>query len=453
MAIKKLKWVLLGSAVVFLVVVGWVRHSLTPHFSSLPGHLLMDGVILAGIVFFLGAVFEVFSQMQARLERQNLEIEALHIAAMDICSELSLEVVLQKVVDKACQLLDARYGAISIVDEDHHIREFITSGIPPEKRAEIGSPPKGEGLLGVPLWEGRHLRLADLTRDPRSVGFPENHPPMKSLLAVPVLCKGPFQGNLYLSGKKTAAEFSEQDEETLVRFATKITIAIDNAHMHQRMRAFVVAEERLRIAREMHDGMAQVLAYVNTKAQAVKEYLRQGRSEEASQQLEQLAGAARDVYTDAREGIAALRTRVGNGRSLEAALQEFVDRWQDQSGIVGELTTEGRLDLAPTAELQVLRIIQESLTNVRKHSGARRARVALRRTDEQIHVEIQDDGRGFDPSTRSREGWPRFGLAIMRERAESIGASLDVESTPEAGTRLSVRVPVRSEPKLKEAEV
>lgn len=449
MPVQKLRWLFFGTALVFLLLVEGVRWQVGGQLTTWPGRLLMDAVILAGVLFFFGAAFEVLTQLQERLERQNREIEALHAAAMDICSELSLDSVLQKVVDQACGLLDARYGAISIVDESHRIQEFVTSGISAELRERIGAPPRGRGLLGVVLRQGQHLKLRDLTQDPRASGFPANHPPMKSLLAVPIVCKGPFRGNLYLAEKKSGSQFTELDEDTLVRFATKVTIAIDNAHLHERTRALAMAEERLRIAREMHDGMAQVLAYVNTKAQVVKEYMRQNKTDRASKQLEQLASAAREVYTDAREGIAALRTQVGPERSLTSALEDFVNRWQDQSGIQGELQTDGELQLSPIAELQLLRIIQESLSNVRKHSGAHLARVDLRQTNEHIEVLVEDDGRGFDLASRSREGFPRFGLAIMRERAESIAASFEIESAPQQGTRVRVRVPVHNEPTLK----
>jgi signal transduction histidine kinase len=140
---------------------------------------------------------------------------------------------------------------------------------------------------------------------------------------------------------------------------------------------------------------------------------------------------------------------VGPERSLTDALEDFVNRWQDQSGIQGELQTDGELQLSPIAELQLLRIIQESLSNVRKHSGAQLARVDLRQVNEHIEVVVEDDGRGFDLASRSREGFPRFGLAIMRERAESIAASFEIDSAPQQGTRVRVRVPVHNEPTLK----
>jgi len=277
--------------------------------------------------------------------------------------------------------------------------------------------------------------------DPRSAGFPDHHPPMRSLLAVPVVCrKSPLRGNLYVASDDTGDEFDEEDEATLERFATQAAAAVDTAHLHEQLRSLAVAEERARLAREMHDGMAQVLAYVNTKAQAVQEYLRRGRNDEAATQLEQLAAAAREVYTDVREGISALRTPVGTA-DYDLALREFIERWEVQSGIHAELTIDTGVEFGPTEELQMLRIIQESLANVRKHSGAQTAKVACRLVDGRIIVTIEDDGDGFDSEEKRRSGFPRFGLAIMRERAESIGSVLTVDSSPEKGTRVRIELP------------
>ena len=440
-ALRRLKWTFLLTLIILFVFVEFSRYLLAPYLDTLGGRLVMDLVIVVGGVFFFGAVFDMVSRMQLRLERQNRELLALHWAALDIYGEVSLGTVLQKVVDQAHQLLEARYGAISVYDDKGIVKEFMVSGISEEEKELIGAPPEGKGLLGHVLRQGQRLRVADVDRDPRSAGFPPNHPEMHSLLAVPIICKGPFRGNLYVTEKKTAVEFSEEDENTLVRFATAASIAIDNAHLNLRLRSLAVAEERVRIARELHDGMAQVLAYVNTKAQAVKAYMGKGKAKEAEEQLDQLASAARDVYADAREGITALRTQMGPDRPLSAALQDFMNRWETQSGIPAELKLDGDLDLSPSVELQLLRVIQEALANARKHSGATKAVVSLRQTEGMIEASIEDDGSGFDPSIRSRAAFPRFGLAIMRERAESIGGSLDIDSAPGGGTRVKIQVP------------
>ncbi len=444
MALIRLKWAFLITLLVLFVFVEFARYNLRSYLDTWSGRLMMDLVILVGGVFFFGVVFNLVSRLQMRLERQNRELLALHWAALDIYGEVSLGTVLQKVVDQARQLLEARYGAIAVYDDKGLLKEFMTSGMSEENKEAIGTLPEGRGLLGVVLRQGQRIRLPDVERDPRSVGFPPNHPEMHSLLAIPIVCKGPFRGNLYVSEKITALEFAPEDEETLVRFATAAAIAIDNAHLNQRLRTLAVAEERVRIAREIHDGMAQILAYVNTKAQAVKAYLDKDKPEQASAQLEQLASAAREVYTDAREGIMALRTRVGPDQPLSEALQHYIERWELQSGIAGSLEIEGEIQVSTTVELQLLRILQEALSNTRKHSGATQVEVRIHQEQDRLIASVEDDGTGFDPSNRPREAFPRFGLAIMRERAESIGGSLDLETSPGSGTRVKIEVPFAS---------
>ena len=444
LTLRRLKWLAILAAFGFIIVLELVRQVLYPFLLSWEGRLLMDSVVLTGSVFFFGAVFHLIERMQQRLERQNRELLGLHTAAMDVHRELAQDAVLQKVVNQACSLVDARYGALSVVTDDNRIESFLTAGISAEERARIGPPPVGHGVLGVVLREGQRLRLSEIQKHPRSVGFPPHHPPMKTLLAVPVLCTGPFRGNLYVAEKQGAAEFTSEDEESLVRFATAAAIAIDNAYLQRRLSSLAVSEERLRIAHEMHDGLAQVLAYVNTKAQAVREYLKTGRNEEAVKHLDQLASAAREVYGDVRESIIGLRSAAVPGSSIADALSAFVATWEDQNGITCRLRLEGDLKVPANMELQILRIVQESLANVRKHAKARNAEVRIEPLDSQVRITVQDDGVGFNPAELGRSELPRFGLATMRERAANVGGTLHLESTPGQGTRVVVEVPVQS---------
>src|SRR5579863_3584298 len=308
------------------------------------------------------------------------------------------------------------------------------------------SPPTGHGLLGVSLREGQRLRLSQISRDPRAAGFPPNHPPMRSLVAVPILCRTHFRGNLYLAEKLGEESFSVDDEETLVRFATKAAIAIDHAFLHRQLASLAVAEERLRIAHEMHDGLAQVLAYVNTKAQAVREFLRTGRTEEAARQLDQLAAAAREVYGDVRDSIVGLRGVAGADWRLGTALADYVAAWQEQSGVACRLRMDASLRFPSAIELQLLRIVQEALANVRKHAQARHAEVVLEVRDGVPSLTVADDGVGFHPGELGRSEFPRFGLATMRERAESIGGKFEISSSSDGGTRIQLVLPVPAAP-------
>jgi signal transduction histidine kinase len=211
-------------------------------------------------------------------------------------------------------------------------------------------------------------------------------------------------------------------------------------------RDLLVAEERQRITSDMHDGLAQVLAYVNTKAQAVKELLRAGRTEDAIRHLDQLASAAREVYGDTRESILGLRNAEVPGRSLGDALHDYVSSWEDRHGIPCRIWIDRDIRLSERlseiAELQIQLIVQESLANVLKHARAKHVEVSLHQADGNILVTVQDDGVGFNPELPGRAELPRFGLATMRERTESIGGHLRLDSSPGKGTRITVEVPV-----------
>jgi signal transduction histidine kinase len=403
--------------------------------------IVLDLLYIVAIVAFAAVIFRYVARMQGQLRRRNEELLALHSAGLDVTAELSLEVVLKKVVEQARRLVGAKYGAVSVVDRDNRIVSFITSGITAEERAAIGPPPVGHGLLGVVLREGQRLRLGDLTKHPKSQGFPAHHPPMRSLLAVPIPCKGPFLGNLYLTDKDGSGLFTADDEETLVRFALQAALAIDNAHLHEQVADLAVAQERLRIAHEMHDGLAQVLGYVNTKVQAAEMYLKREKTEEAGAQLRELATSARQAYSDVRESIVGLRTLPGPSRSLDDVLREYLDRWEEMSRVSTSLRIDASVQLRPSQELQIVRIVQEALTNVRKHAKATHARVEITREGDTLVALVADDGLGFNAEARARGEFPQFGLSTMRERAESIGGTLTIDSSPGAGTRVRFELP------------
>jgi nitrate/nitrite-specific signal transduction histidine kinase len=455
-SLRQLKWITVVGPLVFLALVDAVRHTIDPNLlHAWPGTIMIGGVVLFATLLFSETIFGRIERMQVRLAQQNRELLALHQAGLDVAGELSLELVLQKVVDHATQLIGARYGALSVpAPTGHGIEAFITAGITPEERENIGPLPVGHGLLAVVLEEARPLRLEDLNHDPRAVGFPEHHPPMRSLLAVPIVSGGRILGNLYLTEKLNEPEFSKDDEDTLARFATQAALAIENARLHRRVRDLAITEERERIAREMHDSLAQVLGYVNTKAQAVQELLKTDQVQKAEAQVGQLGEAARSAYADVREGILGLRTSLGPQRSLLQALEEYLASWREQSGIQAELGLEPAdaqlAGLTPTAELQLLRIVQEALANVRKHANATCVSIRIRQTPEAIETTIDDNGRGFVqdlPNGRGRwenAAGPHFGLATMRERVESVGGQLEVRSAPGEGTRIAVRIPAQA---------
>jgi len=204
-----------------------------------------------------------------------------------------------------------------------------------------------------------------------------------------------------------------------------------------------VLEERERIAREMHDGFAQVLGYVNATAQATRQFLTNTRVKEAEDNLKELETVARDAYADVREVILQLRTTNVFQKDLIPLLKEYVGRFS-QIGVTKielEVNDCSEKCFSANSELQIIRIIQEALTNIRKHAGAKHGWVRITNQNGQCKIVIEDDGRGFN-SVSVRDGdRPRFGLQIMKERAESIRGNVDVTSIPGDGTRVTLTIP------------
>lgn len=251
-----------------------------------------------------------------------------------------------------------------------------------------------------------------------------------------------FAGALFFFGavfhliERMQGRLEQQNRELLTLQAA----ALD---LHRRLKSQAVSEERLHIAQEMHDGLAQVLAYVNTKAQVVREHLKQGRTEEATRHLDQLAAAAREVYADVRESIIGLRSAAAPDTSIADSLREYAANWEVQSGVAVHLHLETDLQVSAGSELQVLRIVQEALANVRKHSQAQHADVRVEQVDSRVRITVEDDGVGFSPTELGRAEFPRFGLSTMRERAESVGGWFQLDSTPGTGTRVMIEVPAQ----------
>jgi signal transduction histidine kinase len=180
------------------------------------------------------------------VERRILRLLALHRAAVTITGELELDSLLQRIVDEARQLVGCKYAALGVLGEDGYIQRFPTSGISPEEREKIGSPPRGHGLLGVMLRAGRTLRIPDISKDPRRVGFPPHHPHMTSLLGVPIFVRGRLAGDLYLADKIGGPEFTEEDEWLVQLLATHAATALTNAELHAELTQALDRAERER---------------------------------------------------------------------------------------------------------------------------------------------------------------------------------------------------------------
>src|ERR671924_1756902 len=166
--------------------------------------------------------------------RDSDRLRTLLETGIAISSELSLEGVLERIVEAAAALTGARYAALGVIDRTGTALErFVTTGIDEATRAEIGDLPRGRGILGVLIRDAKPLRLHALQDDPRSVGFPPGHPPMRSFLGVPILLRGVAYGNLYLTEKEGEDDFSEHDEELVTLLAAQAAVAVENARLYE----------------------------------------------------------------------------------------------------------------------------------------------------------------------------------------------------------------------------
>ncbi len=204
-----------------------------------------------------------------------------------------------------------------------------------------------------------------------------------------------------------------------------------------------VMEERERLSRELHDGVAQLVAHLLLRLDTIKELVEADRPQEAEAELERLHGVADEIYEDIGASIAGLRTNVTE-RGLICALQDYVDQFEERHQIPTSLRTDDAADqLSPLVALQLFRLIQEALTNVRKHAAAQAATVTLTSNgSDQLRVVIADDGQGFIPGPQ-RNGKARpLGLTSMRERVKALGGTFQVQSQPGAGTHVTATIPI-----------
>jgi signal transduction histidine kinase len=362
-------------------------------------------------------------------------------AGMVLVSELALDTVLRRIVELAVELTGARYGALGVLTPDgHRIEEFITVGVTDEERAAIGDPPVGHGLLGVIITEARPMRLPDIAADPRSVGFPPNHPPMRSLLGAPVAGRGRVFGNIYLTEKQGATAFDDEDERVLLVLATQAAVAVENARLYAEtertaaaLRRLEMMDERERIAKELHDGVIQSLFAVGMSLQGLASM---SPDPETARRLESAVEDVDHAIRDLRNYIFGLRPGVLADRQLDQALQQLGEEFTDRTGVVTvvEINEQVASELASRGA-DVVQIVREALSNVGRHAAATTCRVRLQRDREgRVILEIDDDGKGFDPTVPA-EG---MGLSNLRERAASLGGTLEIESSPSQGTTVRI---------------
>ncbi len=389
--------------------------------------------------------------------------------ALDTVGEHDLPAILQRIVAGAAEVTQARFAALAVYDRDGSIVSFVHHGIDTDTVARIGDTPTGRGLLQRVIVADAPVRLADLTGDPRSCGFPAHHPIMRSFLGAPIRRGDRRYGNLYLTEKQGGDVFDAHDEglvTVLAAFAAaaiesvelvaseraradeaaRRIVAEDNGRARRELLAAVIAAqeaERARVSRDLHDDIGQALTSVLLGLRLMEDDL---LGDNAGAESNQHVGEIRQLIADALRRTRALafelRPTVLDDVGLAPALSRLVTDVGERTGLTVDVVVDSppeQHEVPADVATVVYRVVQEALTNIVRHARARNASVAVTVAGGRLRALIEDDGVGFDPA---QPAGGHLGLRGMTERAEIAGGTVRVVSAPGGGTTVVLEVPL-----------
>jgi len=363
-----------------------------------------------------------------------VRLRGLVAAVLAIGSDLALPALLRQIVESAVTLLDARYGALGVLDDaGSGLSEFINVGLSPEQVAAIGHLPEGQGILGLLILEPTPLRLVNLADHPDRFGFPEHHPSMHSFLGLPIRVRGQVYGNLYLTDKQGAAEFSAEDEILATALADAAGVAIEHLRLLARVRDLSLVEDRERIAADLHDTVIQRLFATGLSLQGL---VRTIDDPAASERIQQAVDHLDDTIRQIRSTIFALQAPRVPGRTLRGEVLALATEVAASLSFEPHVRFEGLIDLSVTDAIavQLLAVLREALSNVVRHAGASNVLVSIVATETDLVATINDDGVGAGAGERPGGK----GLASLHHRADALGGTLEL-APGDDGTGTSVR--------------
>ena len=375
------------------------------------------------------------------IEMKNRELTALYDVAAFLNSSTAIEPMCDIVLEKLVTLVDAYDGVVRLMDHKGEELKIVASrGVSKTFLSEELCLAVGNCLCGEAARDGiamsadfsspfQRLPMHTCKRD----GF-------QAVVAIPIRSKQQVLGmiNLFFETPRT---LPPSEIRLLESVGQHLGVAIENQQLIAREKEMAISEERNLLAQELHDSIAQSLAFLNIQVQLLRDDLNQGQIATAMQGLEQIQEGVQESYDDVRELLVHFRTRVGSA-DLETAVRSALEKFEGQTGIRTTFTYRGKVpDLPPEHVLQAMHIVQESLSNVRKHAKASHVDVELA-CDGKCSLTIRDNGIGFDAARDT--GDTHVGLSIMRERAYRIDAELALESAPGRGTLMHLTLPQRN---------
>lgn len=395
----------------------------------------------AAVAIRKGTMLHASTRFGAQLEKRNRQLAVLNQATMAIAGELTLEKVLQQIVESAKELAGSRYAALGVPGSDGGLDTFVHTGMAEEEVDRIAHYPRGLGLLGAIVREKRSIRLATLSNDPRSVGFPQGHPDMQSFMGVPVVASGHVLGNLYLTDKLGEKAFSSEDQELVEMLAAHAAIVIQNSRLYEQVGRLAVIAERARIGMDLHDGVIQSIYAVGLILESVKLAMVE-ENDEVTQLLDRAIGGLNNTIGDIRNFILDLRPHRFSG-DLGQAMARLVREFQANSVVPVTLDmTKGLGAMLPSAVSRALFLTtQEALANIARHARASNVVITAVPVDGMVNLTVEDDGQGFD--TRLQVQTVGHGLSNMRARAESLEGVFSLTSFPGQGTTVKLSLPTK----------
>ena len=366
-------------------------------------------------------------------------------AVLTVGSDLDVPAMLQRIVQSAVDLVDARYGALGVLDESRsRLAQFVTVGIDDDTHRAIGHLPEGHGILGLLILDAAPLRLPDLREHPDSYGFPPNHPPMRSFLGVPIRVRDDVFGNLYLTDKTSAEVFTDVDEELVIGLAAAAGVAIENARLHARVQELALVEDRERIARDLHDTIVQRLFATGLSLQGAIGLMRSDTGAAA----DRVRTAVDDLDLTVKHIRSAIFGLASTGeRSDDGVRRRVLDLLGEAGAMLGFEPTvlfEGAVDTAtpePVAT-DMLATLREALSNVARHAAASRVDVVVAVDGDdggELMLRVTDDGVG-PPRPEQPRG---HGLDNMAARAARRGGSFEITPATPRGTAVEWRVALK----------
>lgn len=358
-------------------------------------------------------------------------------AAEALAGELDLDEVLETIAETGRRLTGARYAALGVIGEGEFLERFVHVGLDDDAVERIGHLPTGKGVLGLLIRDPKLLRLDSIGDHPASVGFPEGHPPMGPFLGAPVRMSGRVYGNLYLTEKDGG--FTAEDEAWVTVLAAQAGAAVENALLSARLRNLAVQAERDRISRDLHDGIIQSLFSIGMNLESAVALVGTA-PDRARQRISGAVDRIDDAIRDLRNTIFHLRPGSAAVLGLRQGIVELAREHEVNALARPTVDVDSTVDaLVPdTAVPDVLQVVREALANTARHAGPCTVTVRAHPVNGRLVVEVEDDGAGFVPATPS----VGRGLENVHERAAVLDGTLQIDSAPGKGTRLTLSVPL-----------